>query len=155
MNMMDASTIVKMWYVWGVLPTDFIERFGLVRRKISALGAAAYAELDLGTMQAKTLRHIGKNSQISQAALARAIDSDPTLTSRTLANLIERGLVKKERSEEDRREYVLELTAAGKRLVEKVNKLRGDMAARVVGMLDDKDLADFDRVSRKLLAALE
>jgi DNA-binding MarR family transcriptional regulator len=126
-------------------PTDFIERFGLVRRKISALGAAAYAQVDLGTMQAKLLRHIGKSSQISQAALARATDSDPTLTSRTLATLIERGLVKRERSTEDRREYVLELSAAGKKLREKVEKLRSEMAARVVGMIDDKDV--FDRVT--------
>lgn len=136
-------------------PTDFIERFGLVRRRISALGAQVYATVDLGTMQAKLLRHIGKRSQISQAELARATDSDPTLTSRTLTTLIERGLVKKERSEADRREYVLELTAAGKKLCEKVNKLRSELAARVIGALDDKDLEDFDRVSTKLLAALE
>ena len=135
-------------------PTDFIERIGLLRRRISALGASAYAQLDLGTMQAKLIRHIGKHSAISQAELARATDSDPTLTSRTLATLIARGLVKKERSAEDRREYVLELTAAGKRLREKVDRLRSEMAARVVAALSAADLAEFDRVTQKIISAL-
>ena len=135
-------------------PTDFIERIGLLRRRISALGASAYAQLDLGTMQAKLIRHIGKHSAISQAELARATASDPTLTSRTLATLIARGLVKKERSAEDRREYVLELTAAGKRLREKVDRLRSEMAARVVAALSAADLAEFDRVTQKIISAL-
>ena len=136
-------------------PTDFIERIGLVRRRVSALSGPVYAKVDLGTMQAKLLRHIGKTDAISQAQLARATDSDPTLTSRTLATLIERGLVKKERSEEDRREYVLELTASGKRLREKVEKLRSEFAAQIIAKLDERDIEDFDRVTRKLLAALE
>jgi DNA-binding MarR family transcriptional regulator len=138
-----------------VQPTDFIERFGAVKKRIHALAEAAYAQVDLGSMQAKLLRHIGKHSQISQAALARATDSDPTLTSRTVATLIERGLVRRERSAEDRREYILELTAAGKRARERAEKLRSELAERLVAALDAKDLADFDRVCRKMLAALE
>jgi len=136
-------------------PEDFIERFVLVKKRIQATGAAVYATVDLGSMQAKLLRHIGRNSQISQAALARATDSDPTLTGRTLATLIERGLVRRERSAEDRREYVLELTAAGKRLREKVEKLRSQLAERVVSALDDRDFEDFERVTAKILATLE
>jgi DNA-binding MarR family transcriptional regulator len=139
----------------SVQPTDFIERFGAVKKRISALAAAAYAKADLGSMQAKLLRHIGRNSSISQAELARATDSDPTLTSRTLATLIERGLVRRERIAEDRREYMLELTASGKRLRERAEKLRSELLDRLVGALDAKDLEDFDRVCRKILAALE
>lgn len=135
-------------------PNDFIERFVSVKRRISAKAAAAYAQVELGTMQAKLLRHIGRHSQISQAALARATESDPTLTGRTLATLIERGLVRRERSAEDRREYVLELTAAGKRMRERVEKLRSEVTAQVVSALDDRDFEDFERVCEKILAAL-
>ena len=151
--MLDRSTIVK--HALGVQPTEFIERFGAVKKRFHALAEAAYAEVDLGSMQAKLVRHIGRHSQISQAELARATTSDPTLTSRTIATLIERGLVRRERSAEDRREYILELTAAGKRIRERVEKLRDELAARLVAALDAKDFADFDRVSRKLLAALD
>ena len=136
-------------------PTEFIDTFGAVKRRITAVAAQAYARVELGATQAKFLRHIGQKSRISQAELARATETDPTLTGRVLQTLVERGLVRRERSDEDRREYVLELGAAGKRARERVEKLRGELAARVVAALDERDLDDFDRIARKILAALE
>ncbi len=134
-------------------PTDFIDKFGAVRKCVTALGAQAYGTIDIGSMQAKLLRQIGKRSPISQAELARATASDPTLTGRVLATLIERGWVRRERSDEDRREYVLSLTAEGGRVRAKVEKLRAQFAAQVVGALDERDLDDFDRIATKILAA--
>ena len=148
MNMMDGSMKSRE-------PTEFIDTFSAVRRRISALAAQAYSAADVGPMQAKLVRHIGKRSPISQAELARVTDSDPTLTSRTLQVLIERGLVRRERSADDRREYVLELAPAGKRVQARIEKLRSDLAARIVGALDDRDLADFDRIAQKILAATD
>ena len=81
-------------------PTDFIDKFGAVRKCVTALGAQAYGTIDIGSMQAKLLRHIGKQSPISQAELARATASDPTLTGRVLANLIERGWALRARIQE-------------------------------------------------------
>lgn len=136
-------------------PDQFLERFGAVKKRISALAAQTYATVELGSMQAKLLRTIGRQPRISQAELARATESDPTLTGRVLQSLLERGVVRRERSDVDRREYVLELTAAGRRLHERVEKLRAELLARVVSGLDDRDLEDFDRISAKLLAAIE
>ncbi len=132
-------------------PTEFIDTFGTVRRRISALAAQAYAAADLGPMQAKLLRHLGKHAPISQAELARITDSDPALAGRVLATLIERGLIARERSTADRREYVLTLTAAGRRMRDRIEKLRGELAARIVGALDARDLADFARIAKKIL----
>ncbi len=132
-------------------PTEFIETFGTVRRRISALAAQAYAAADLGPMQAKLIRHLGKHAPISQAELARITDSDPALAGRVLAALIERGLIRRERSTADRREYVLELTAAGRRMRDRIEKLRSELAGRIVGALDDRDLTDFDRIANKIL----
>jgi DNA-binding MarR family transcriptional regulator len=136
-------------------PTEFIDTFGTVRRRISALAAQAYAAIDLGPMQAKLLRHLGKHAPISQAELARITDSDPALAGRVLTTLIERGLIARERSTIDRREYVLELTPAGRRTRDKIEKLRSDLAARVVGALDPRDLEDFDRIAKKILDAVQ
>jgi DNA-binding MarR family transcriptional regulator len=161
-NIMDSSMIVKRsdFGYEGALgrrrdPDEFFECFSSVKKRISMLAAQGYAAAELGTMQAKLLRHIGKHSKISQADLARATDSDPTLTSRTLQTLIERGLVRRERSDEDRREYVLELTAAGRRVREHVEQLRAAIIARVVDALDERDFADFERIAGKILAATE
>lgn len=136
-------------------PTEFLELFGRLRRRLTAVAGQAYAGIDMGATQAKALRHIGLDGKSSQAELARATDTDPTLMGRVLATLMERGLVRRERSEADRREYVLQLTATGRKAQERVERLRAQVAARIVAALDERDLADFERVTAKILAALD
>jgi len=136
-------------------PDAFISRFSALKRRVAALAAQVYAEADVGTLQAKLVLHIGRRSPISQAELARATDSDAPLTGRAIQTLLARGLVRRERSDEDRREYVLSLTPAGKRVFERVSKLRDRLAARVVDALDDRDLIDFERIAAKILAATD
>lgn len=136
-------------------PVEFIETYGALKRCLTAVAAQAYAAADMGSTQAKILRHIGKRGRISQAELARATTTDPTLTGRVLQTLIERGLVQRRRSEEDRREYALELSASGRRAQARVEKLRTELAERLVAALDERDLDDFDRIAHKILAAFE
>ena len=136
-------------------PTEFIELYGKLKRCLNAVATQAYAQLDLGTTQGKFLRQIGRNSRISQAELARATSTDPTLTGRVLQTLIERGWVRRQRSDEDRREYVLELTAAGRRAEERVETVRTEMAEKLMGVLDERDVEDFERITHKILAAYD
>jgi len=136
-------------------PTEFIETFIALARCLRGVAAQAYATAELGSTQAKFLRVIGRQSPISQAELARETATDPTLAGRVLQNLIERGLVRRERSAEDRREYVLELGPDGQRARGRVEKLSAQLAARVVAVLDERDLDDFERVARKILAAFD
>ena len=134
-------------------PVEFIENFGALSRSLRAVAAHEYATLELGATQAKFVRYIGKNSAISQADLARATQTDPASTGRALESLVERGWVHRTRSEEDRRQYVLELSAAGQRIRKRVEEARSRAAERVVAMLDESDLDAFERITRKLLAA--
>lgn len=136
-------------------PHEFLETFSALVRRVRGLAAQAYAALEVGSAQAKLLRHIGKNSRISQAELARATDTAPTLTGRAIEPLIKRGWVRRKRSEEDRREYLLELTASGQRTRERVEQAREAMFARIAAVLDERDLEDFDRIAKKILAAFE
>jgi DNA-binding MarR family transcriptional regulator len=135
-------------------PDEFLETFGAVARSVRATAAQAYAQFDVGSTQAKFLRHIGQNRGTSQAELARATVTDPTLTGRVLDTLVERGWVTRTRSDEDRRQYVLELTPAGQRARKRVDQARRELAERMVAALDDRDLDDFERIARRLLAAL-
>ena len=132
---------------------EFFERFSSVTRCLRAVAAEAYASFEVGSAQAKLLRHIGRNSRISQADLARATDTAPTLTGRAIEPLIERGWVRRKRSEEDRRQYTLELTASGQRARERVEEARSKILAQIEAVLDDEDLDDFDRIAKKILAA--
>lgn len=134
---------------------EFYERMSAVVRCLRHVAAESYAQLEIGTAQAKLLRHIGQQSRISQADLARATDTATTLTGRAIEPLIERGWVRRSRSEEDRRQYVLELTAAGRRARDRVEKARGEIQARIGAVLDERDVDDFDRIATKILAAFE
>jgi DNA-binding MarR family transcriptional regulator len=141
--------------VAGRDPHEFLERLRAVKRCLHALAARTYAELGLGSTQAKCLRHIGANSRISQAELARATDTAPTLIGRIVDALIERGWVRRKRSEEDRRQYLLELTASGQRVRQRVEDARSGMIEQVATLLDERDLDDFDRIASRILATFE
>jgi DNA-binding MarR family transcriptional regulator len=134
---------------------ELYERLSAVVRCMRSVAAQAYATFDVGSAQAKFLRHIGKNSRISQADLARATDTAPTLTGRALETLVERGWVRRKRSEDDRRQYVLELTASGRRMRDRVEAAREEIIQRMATVLDERDVADFDRIAEKILTAFE
>ncbi|HVZ73102.1 MAG TPA: MarR family transcriptional regulator [Polyangia bacterium] len=136
-------------------PEAVLESLSALTRSLRAAAAKAYAAFEIGSTQAKFLRHLAHGSRLSQAELARATASDPTLTGRVLETLIGRGWVRRERSDEDRRQYVLELTPAGKRAAKRVVDARLGIARRMVAALDDRDITDFERVAHKLRAAFE
>jgi DNA-binding MarR family transcriptional regulator len=131
-------------------PHEFFESLSAVSRCLRSVAAQTYATFEVGSAQAKFLRHIGKNSRISQADLARATDTAPTLTGRALETLVERGWVRRRRSEEDRRQYVLELTASGQRARRRVEEAREQIIERIATVLDDRDVEDFDRIAKKI-----
>jgi len=134
-------------------PHEAFENIGAVTRCLRAAAAQAYAAFEVGSTQAKFLRHIGRNSRISQADLARATVTAPTLTGRALETLVDRGWVRRTRSDEDRRQYVLELTAPGERARERVERARDELIERLGTVLDDRDAEDLDRIAKKILAA--
>ena len=133
---------------------DVLDKLSALTRCVRSAATEAYASFEVGSTQAKLLRHIDPRG-VSQAELARMTVTDPALTGRALETLIERGWVKRTRSEEDRREYVLELTAAGERARKRVEQARVQIARKMASALDARDVADFDRIARKVLAAFE
>ena len=130
----------------------FVEKFGALKRCLNALGTQAFAKIGLGPTQVGFLRHIGKHARISQAELSRATGTDPALTGRALQTLIERGWILRERSAEDRRGYLLDLSAAGRRTLKRLERVRDELAEQIAEPLDERDLADFERIADKLLA---
>jgi DNA-binding MarR family transcriptional regulator len=139
----------------GRHPIEFIETFGSLWRCLMSLCTQTYAVEKLSSTQARFLRYIGQHGGVSQAELARATDTDPTLTGRALQTLLDRGWVRRKRSEEDRRKYILKLGATGQRARARAEAARARFAARVAAVLDERDLEDFDRIARTLFAAFE
>jgi DNA-binding MarR family transcriptional regulator len=136
-------------------PFPFLETFAHLRRCLYGVVDATYGALGLGATQAKLLRRIGENRNLSQADLARATGTDPALTGRALQTLLDRGWVQRRRSRADRRAFSLELTPSGEALLREVLEAREEVAHRVRSCLNEEDLTAFDRIARKLLATFE
>jgi DNA-binding MarR family transcriptional regulator len=132
----------------------FLGQFSALMRYVKSSASETYAALELSNTQAHFLRLLSETVR-SQAELARATGSDPALTGRALEPLIERGLVRRKRSADDRRQYVVELTAAGHRANAKAGGLRADLTERITSALSSKDFDDFARISERILGALE
>jgi len=92
----------------------YTRRFGLLDQQ--HLGS----EHSLG--EVRVLYELAHRSDVSAAELARSLDLDPGHLSRMLAGLRRRGLVRRERSSEDRRASVLGLTPAGRRSFDRLDR---------------------------------
>ncbi len=136
-------------------PTSFLDTFGDLRRRLSGVVDEVYAPLGIGATQAKLLRAVGEGKLLSQADLARATGTDPAATGRALRTLLDRRLVRRRRSRDDRRAFSLELTPEGEALLADVLQARESLVARVDDCLDEQDLAAFQRIAKKLLTAFE
>ena len=88
------------------------------------------------------LRHLYENPGISITRLSELSFADTASISRMITGLEKKGLVQRETSEEDRRLFVLSLTATGKAKYEAANAdLQADIHQRFVNIAPDM-LAD-------------
>lgn len=132
-----------------------LENLGPLKRCLRAATTEAYGELGLGEAQMKILRHVAAAPGVSQAELARATQTDAALTGRALTGLLSRNVLRRKRSTHDKRAYVLELGPRGAALLARVNAANTKLVQRVSAPLDTRDLLDFDRIAKKLIAALD
>jgi DNA-binding MarR family transcriptional regulator len=134
-------------------PKAFLDTLSTLTRQLRGVLIEMYADSGVGSAQARFVRHVSRSGRISQAELARATDTDPALTGRALQALLDRGVLKRERSAVDRREYLVELGPNGAEVLAQVNEVRDRLAERLVRPLDARDRSDFDRIAKKILAA--
>lgn len=137
------------------LAHEFLDTYARLKRSLAALTAREYAQLELGSAQVRFLKQIARSPSISQAELARATETDPALTGRALQTLIKRGWVRRVRSATDKRAYLLQLGAGGKRIMSRVEAVRSELAEQITASLDDRDREDFRRIVDKIVTAVE
>ncbi len=130
----------------------FIDSFRSLKRLVSTLAQEAWSATELGENQVRVLRQLGRTPRVSQAEISRETRTDPALTGRAVEGLLERGYIVRERSEEDRRGYLLDVSPAGRRVVKRIEELRAALVEKIAAPLDAKDLDDFERIVGKLVA---
>jgi len=101
-----------------------------------------------------TLMLIGRNPRISQTALSQANGRDKSTLTPVLNDLVKRGLVRREVTPDDRRTYELTLTAAGQRMLQRLNAcaVRHDRNLdRIIGRRDrERFLSILRRIETEL-----
>jgi DNA-binding MarR family transcriptional regulator len=103
--------------------------------------------------QARLLLYAAEHHGVSQAELARATDTDKALAGRVIEGLIERGWLRRDRSSEDARAYIVSVSASGRKVATQLNRIGSEILSKLSQTLDDKDVEEFKRIANKLIDA--
>jgi DNA-binding MarR family transcriptional regulator len=87
-------------------------------------------------------------------ALAEASFADPSTISRQVAELVRRGLVRREPDPSDGRASLLAITDAGRDVCERLRTMRRDLLAAAVDDWTDEELATFASLLSRFTGAL-
>jgi DNA-binding MarR family transcriptional regulator len=87
------------------------------------------------------------------AEMCRYLSLDSGSMTRMLDRLEQKDLIKRRRSDGDRRQICLELTEAGRRLADRLPLIGADSMNQLVGVLEPVELADLERILMKVLVA--
>jgi DNA-binding MarR family transcriptional regulator len=97
--------------------------------------AAHLAELRIGFAQLAALYAADGNETLTIADLADAIGRSPSATSRIVASLEQRGLLRRHEEVADRRQRTLEVTTEGKQILGKIDGARAEEFVSIVRLL--------------------
>lgn len=104
--------------------------------------------------QLHVLGTLSESGPTTVSRLATRLGISPPSTSAIVDRMVEAGLLVRERSDEDRRTVTVGLAPEGETALQAAVGGRRGMLERVLGQLDDAELADTARVARRLAAAL-
>jgi DNA-binding MarR family transcriptional regulator len=131
---------------------------GFNLRMAQAATFAAFSRLskEIGVRPGRfaTLMLIGRNPGISQTALSRANGRDKSTLTPVLEDLVRRGLVRRKRTNNDRRAYRLTLTPAGRKLLHQLTACARRHEHKLDRIIGPRDRARFVTILRRIAAAI-
>ncbi|MDB5818497.1 MAG: MarR family transcriptional regulator [Rhizobacter sp.] len=95
------------------------------------------ASLSLKAVEFSILMLIASNDEVNQKQLGRALDVSAPNLAVILDKLVERGIVERIRSQQDRREQFIHLTAAGREMALQADLIARDMEREAVAALSE------------------
>lgn len=118
---------------------------GVVARLEPALAACALTLTQLGVLEA--VLHLGP---LTHRELGRKLLTSPGNLTDVVDKLERRGLVRRVRGEQDRRQVRVELTGEGRAMIEDIFPRHAADIARAMAGLDPAELEELGRLLRKL-----
>jgi DNA-binding MarR family transcriptional regulator len=131
--------------------TEPAARLRIALAKLNRSLRSTQAGAGLSPSQISVLFTIVRRGPIGLSALASIEGINPTMLSRITAQLGEQRLIRRSASAEDRRAAVVEATAAGRRLRERIHRERNRALERGLAQLE----VDEQRLLWQALPALE
>lgn len=127
---------------WPVSPGS-VRAFLLASRALVAVAARSVDDVqsDLTLPQYRALVVLGTRGGLNVTVLADEVAVHQTTASRLVARLVKDGLVERHTNEHNRREVQLELTAAGRSLLDRVRIRREQDIAGILGRMQPADRA--------------
>lgn len=110
----------------------------------------------LTTAQCHPLLEIDEVRQTNLRELAAKLNLDPSTLSRTIDNLVQRGLVRREANPEDRRYVLLSLTDDGQKICDRINEQNDRFYDDILRRMADqkRGVQLFDDLVRSLVEAV-
>lgn len=122
-----------------------------VRHRLMSALDAEMAAYDITSAQWTMLVRIANGMGHTAADLCRCSGYDTGSMTRMLARLEEKGLIRRERSADDRRVVLLELTRAGRALYPKLRAVAQRVLDRRLEGFSAADVATLKRLLRRML----
>ena len=107
-------------------------RASIAMRKVFA---RHFDPLELKVVEFSILMLVAANAEVNQKQIGAALDISAPNLAVTLDRLVERGWVERVRATRDRRSMHIHLTAAGRELVQRAEKIAATMEAPALRML--------------------
>jgi DNA-binding MarR family transcriptional regulator len=108
---------------------------------------------DLSMAQLHVLATLHEHGEMSVGALAEALSISAPSASAVVDRLVERDMLRRERSEDDRRTVRVSLSDSGRRFTEQVHGLGAEQFRGILGRLADADLRELVRLAGLLREA--
>jgi DNA-binding MarR family transcriptional regulator len=131
-------------------------RLSVLSNRISQTIAQTYAErFNLVITEWRVIAVLGRHPGLSANGVAERTAMDKVAVSRTIAKLLERGLVQRDIHGDDRRRSVLELSEAGYAIYDDVAPLAQAWEQALLAHFNDEDRRQLDALLSKLGQGLE
>ena len=115
----------------------------------------AWLRLNLGIGQLKSLFFISNRGSTSLGKLATALKVTPTNTTGIVDRLLERKLITRKESPDDRRVLVLRTTPRGEALVNELRQKRRERMTEIFGRLTDEQAAIVAQALKFVVEAMD
>lgn len=130
-------------------------RLMIGRRVIGRMAIAKLApELELSHIDVLDIVHRA-GGVVTVGAIAEAMRLDPSRGSRVVAEMVGRGLIKREASQEDGRRSVIDITPLGQSILEEMRNAKISIIREVVSDWPSEDVAEFARLFDRFIEKFE